>query len=152
MSLLCPCCTNVKLQGFLWLATRHDTAGIWNQSGGSFATEYGGLWDDDGDLDEFQSESKGLLDQTQGKIDPATSDNGANGVHHDEANTSRNELVFIGLAMDEENLKRELQRCLLTDDEMAEGPASWAATMSDPFPPWKEEDVEEQGEIVLDSL
>jgi hypothetical protein len=37
--------------------------------------------------------------------------------------------------MDEIGLYDSLQACLLTDDEMAEGPIEWQA-YPDPFPPW----------------
>jgi hypothetical protein len=47
----------------------------------------------------------------------------------------RQELVFIGIGMDEIGLYDSLQACLLTDDEMAEGPIEWQA-YPDPFPPW----------------
>ncbi len=80
---------------------------MWNQAGGSFATEYGGLWDDE--------ESSG----------------------GGEGDARRNELVFIGLGIDEAALREELRRCLLTEDEMAGGPEEWALRMSDPFPPWE---------------
>ena len=95
----------------MWLATRHETAGVWNQAGGSFATEYGGLWDDE-----------------------ESGDDGGDG---NDGDTRRNELVFIGLGIDEKALSEELQRCLLTEDEMAGGPEEWETRLSDPFPPWE---------------
>ena len=55
------------------------------------------------------------------------------------ADARRNELVFIGLGMDESSLTSELRRCILTEEEMAEGQAGWAR-MSDPFPPWEVDD------------
>lgn len=91
---------------------------MWNQAGGSFAVEYGGLWDEDDHSDHAQ---------TREQEDFA------------DANTRRNELVFIGLGMDEGFLTAELRRCLLTEEEMAGGPANWKR-LSDPFPPWEEED------------
>lgn len=94
----------------MWLATRNDAAGVWNQAGGSFATEYGGLWDDE---------------ESDGDDDAGS-------------NSRRNELVFIGLGMDEEALKAELQLCLLTEGEMAAGGAEgWGKRFADPFPPWE---------------
>lgn len=48
----------------------------------------------------------------------------------------RQELVFIGIGMDEIGMYDSLQSCLLTDQEMADGPIAWSQS-PDPFPPWK---------------
>lgn len=45
------------------------------------------------------------------------------------------QLVWIGIHMDEAALRAMLDSCLLTDAEMAEGPAAWG-TYPDPLPPW----------------
>jgi len=47
----------------------------------------------------------------------------------------RQELVFIGIDMDEIAIYDSLQECLLTDAGLALGPAAWAS-FSDPFPRW----------------
>ena len=151
----------------MWLATRNDDVGVWNQAGGSFATEYGGLWDDDGlnntedgkEVAEWENGSgKECQDQvgTEGAVvaggvgdgcgDGTTIGAACDG-HADEdmddgdAGSSstgvRNELVFIGLGMDEDALRADLERCLLTEEEMAGGPTEWERRLSDPFPAWK---------------
>lgn len=116
--------TPTPRQGLLWLATRHDTVGVWNQSGGSFATEYGGAWHDE----------------------EAGGEPGDGGGGSDDEDRPRNELVFIGIDMDRESLTSALDGCLLTDQEMVAGHAAWAL-MNDPFPLWLggEEDGAEQG-------
>eukprot|EP00879_Flechtneria_rotunda_P023271 GHRR01024614.1.p1 GENE.GHRR01024614.1~~GHRR01024614.1.p1 ORF type:complete len:181 (-),score=34.36 GHRR01024614.1:241-783(-) len=45
------------------------------------------------------------------------------------------ELVWIGINMDEAAIRRMLDACLLTDEEMALGPKGWAM-LDDPLPPW----------------
>jgi len=45
------------------------------------------------------------------------------------------ELVFIGIAMDEPAIRAALTTALLTDAEVAEGPAAWTS-FPDPFPVW----------------
>lgn len=112
------------MQGFLWLATRNDEAGVWTQAGGSFATEYGGTWDG-----EENEEGDDLGDS---EVDD-------DGSHDDDAggHTRCTELVFIGLGMDDDALKAELERCLLTEEEMAGGPEAWRERLEDPFPPWQ---------------
>lgn len=47
---------------------------------------------------------------------------------------ARQELVLIGIAMNEAELRRQLDACLLDEAEMAAGPAAWAL-LPDPFPP-----------------
>jgi G3E family GTPase len=54
--------------------------------------------------------------------DPATGD-------------ARQELVLIGIGMDEPALRARLDACLLTDNEMRFG-ASWWQNFEDPFPSW----------------
>ncbi|CAN0544012.1 unnamed protein product, partial [Ectocarpus sp. 8 AP-2014] len=121
-------------QGFLWLATREDSLGVWNQAGGSFATEYGGLWDDFHDADEQERERQGQGSGEHGTAAAAATvdDDGVEG-----GGARRNELVFIGLGMDEKVMRRKLQRCLLSEEEMALGSQEWERRFSDPFPPWE---------------
>lgn len=61
------------------------------------------------------------------------------------------QLVWIGIHMDEAELRRMLDACLLTDEEMAMGPDGWAA-FDDPLPAWatgeEEFEEEEDGEWV----
>jgi hypothetical protein len=47
----------------------------------------------------------------------------------------RQELVFIGIDMDEAAMRRALDAALLTDAEFAQGPGRWS-TLPDPFPRW----------------
>lgn len=130
-------------QGFLWLASRHDTAGVWNQAGGSFATEYGGSWDDHepdrqdaGGLEDVAAAAAAADTRANANANANASANNADAIM---ADARRNELVFIGIGMDETSLTSELRRCLLTEEEMAEGREGWAR-MFDPFPPWEVDD------------
>jgi uncharacterized protein (DUF736 family) len=54
------------------------------------------------------------------------------GVHGDR----RQELVFIGIDMDEPALRARLDACLLDAEEEAAGPAAWSG-LPDPFPAWE---------------
>jgi hypothetical protein len=60
------------------------------------------------------------------------------------------ELVWIGINMDEAGIRAMLDSCLLTDGELALGAEAWAAHIEDPLPPWVEGDEEfeesEEGE------
>eukprot|EP00878_Enallax_costatus_P042822 GHUV01050309.1.p1 GENE.GHUV01050309.1~~GHUV01050309.1.p1 ORF type:complete len:159 (+),score=22.87 GHUV01050309.1:1134-1610(+) len=46
------------------------------------------------------------------------------------------ELVWIGVDMDEAGIHCMLDACLLSDAEMSLGPEGWAA-LDDPLPPWE---------------
>ena len=48
----------------------------------------------------------------------------------------RQELVFIGQNLNEQEVVRELDACLLTDDELQAGKDYWRS-LADPFPVWQ---------------
>ncbi|WP_156755572.1 GTP-binding protein [Actinokineospora pegani] len=54
--------------------------------------------------------------------------------------TARQELVFIGIGLDPAEPARRLDPALLTDTELAEGPAAWK-TYEDPLPAWDDLDT-----------
>jgi G3E family GTPase len=47
----------------------------------------------------------------------------------------RQEMVFIGVGIDPVEITSELDACLLTEEEMAEGVKGWSR-LADPFPAW----------------
>jgi G3E family GTPase len=55
------------------------------------------------------------------------------------------DIVWIGVDMDEASLRAMLDVCLLTDEEMELGPAGWA-DFEDPLPPWDLEALEDEEE------
>ena len=54
----------------------------------------------------------------------------------------RNEIVIIGLKMNHEEVQKQLEGCLLTDEEFEIDPAEWME-MEDPLEPWPEYDNDE---------
>ena len=48
----------------------------------------------------------------------------------------RQELVFIGQSLDKEAMLEDLNKCLLSEDELLKGESYWE-TLDDPFPLWK---------------
>ena len=110
-----------RSKGFCWLATKHDFAAMWSQAGGSFRIEPAGRWWAVAPRDRWpeDTESRAWIES---KWEEPFGDR-------------RQEVVMIGVRLDESYTRSLLDSCLLTDDELAMGPESWAA-WPDPFPEW----------------
>jgi G3E family GTPase len=111
----------VRSKGFFWLATRHDWVGEMQQAGGALQHKAAGFW--------------WAAAPEAERPDPARARE-LLGIEWDARwGDRRQELVFIGIEMDEATLRRGLDAALLTDAEFASGPEGWA-TLRDPFPRW----------------
>jgi G3E family GTPase len=111
----------VRSKGFVWLATRHDLVGLWSQAGGAADLSAAGTWwasVERADWPTEQEAQEAILAEFQG----AWGDR-------------RQELVVIGIGMDQAALTARFDACLLTDEEMALGPAGWSS-FADPLPEW----------------
>lgn len=111
----------LRSKGFFWIASRMNVMGSWSHAGGSASAEPVGIW-------------YAALPESEWPTDPE--------FRRDiESNWEapwgdrRQELVFIGANMDRGALLAGLERSLLTDDELAGGPKTWA-TLTDPFSSW----------------
>lgn len=51
--------------------------------------------------------------------------------------------MFIGTDYNKEEIMKELDKALLTDEEMKVSPQEWNTTFTDPFPKW---DIPEESE------
>lgn len=111
----------VRSKGFFWLASRATRAGSWSQAGGACRYGVAGLWWAAVPREHWPGEEE-ALEIIRKNWDPATGD-------------ARQELVLIGVGMDEADLRARLDACLLTESEMRYG-ASWWANLPDPFPSW----------------
>ena len=107
----------VRSKGFFWLASRSRLAGSWSQAGGSCRSEPAGFW-------AAQDENGALISSEVASIQ------------------GKQELVLIGIDMNEERLTSMLDRCLLTDDELALGEDGWKSFL-DPFSPWTLQETHE---------
>lgn len=114
----------LRSKGFFWLASRPQFAGQWSQAGGVAQHGAAGMfwkaipqaqWPEDAEQREF------ILNNWQ-----------------EPFGDMRQELVFIGQHLDKNWMIRELNNCLLDDDELVRGQPYWK-TLSDPFPAWLEE-------------
>lgn len=111
----------LRSKGFFWLASRLDKIGVWSQAGCMARLDFGGFWWA-AIPREYWPDIPQIRDSIDRVWDPSVGD-------------CRQELVFIGIEMDDMEIYDSLQSCLLTDEELALGPSNWA-TFPDPFPKW----------------
>ncbi|HWL06844.1 MAG TPA: GTP-binding protein [Planctomicrobium sp.] len=114
----------VRSKGLIWLATRNDLGGDWSQAGNVFALNPAGDWaaasspEDWPDDPAFRQEVEDVWEEPWGD--------------------RRQELVIIGQDLQRDQITQLLNECLLTDEEMAAGPAVWDV-FEDPFDSWDDE-------------
>ena len=111
----------LRSKGFFWLASRLDKIGVWSQAGRVARLDFGGFW-----WAAIPHEHWPESDAFQAELEKKW---------HPEVGDCRQELVFIGIGMDEIAIYDSLQECLLTDDEFAAGIGAWK-DFQDPFPRW----------------
>lgn len=113
----------LRSKGFFWLASRPEWVGEISQAGGALTHQAAGFW--------WASDAAG------GQL-PADQDvlETVGEAWHPEYGDRRQELVVIGIDMDQTELERRLDACLLTDAECAAGWRRWQS-MNDPFPAWR---------------
>ncbi|CAL1125003.1 unnamed protein product [Cladocopium goreaui] len=97
----------LRSKGFFWLASRLDKIGVWSQAGRVARLDFGGFW------------WAAVPREHWPKVDTFQSD--LERKWHPEVGDCRQELVFIGIGMDEIAIYDSLQKCLLTDAEMSQG-------------------------------
>jgi len=113
----------LRSKGFFWLASRMGLTGLWSQAGSSASCEGAGMWYAALGKDEWPDEDEARIQIQADWLEPW--------------GDRRQELVFIGAGLDESELRAKLDGALLTEKELAAGPAKWAE-LSDPFPSWTE--------------
>jgi G3E family GTPase len=122
----------LRSKGYFWLASRYDFAGNWAQAGGACRHGAAGLW-------------WAAVDTAQWPDDPEYLAQIRKNWHADFGDR-RQELVFIGIGMDEADMCAKLDSCLLSDKEIGLGKDAWR-DLPDPFPRWgrdMEQDVLEE--------
>lgn len=111
----------VRSKGYFWLASRPEYAGSWSQAGGVARQGLAGSWWVSMPKERWPTDEESL-----GYI---------RSVWVEGVGDARQELVFIGMGMDEDLLRARLNDALLTDREMAEGLAKWIF-YPDPIEAW----------------
>jgi G3E family GTPase len=111
----------VRSKGFFWLASHPAMAGSWSQAGAVARHGPAGHWWAAVEAERWPRDPESverILDKWV-----------------DGVGDARQELVLIGMGMDEDALRARLDVCLLTDAEMALGPQAWVQ-WDNPFPDW----------------
>ncbi|WP_455911542.1 zinc metallochaperone GTPase ZigA [Pseudomonas putida] len=114
----------LRSKGFFWLASKHQDAGSWSQAGGLMRHGFAGRW--------WRFVPKSQWPQDQESVAAIMAN------WQLSTGDCRQELVFIGQNIDFNQMRAELDACLLTDEEMAVGVEGWRL-LADPFGPWLEQ-------------
>lgn len=116
----------MRSKGWFWLATRPDFVGSLSQAGGTMEVGAAGLWWASPQASEAPPE---VMEALQDDWDDRWGDR-------------RQELVLIGIDLDEAGLRSALDDCLLTEAELALDLALWQQ-FPDPFEAWQLSDAHE---------
>ncbi|MQT92225.1 zinc metallochaperone GTPase ZigA [Pseudomonas helleri] len=111
----------VRSKGYFWLASEPAMAGNWSQAGAVARHGPAGYWWAAIPQDRWPTDSESV-EHIRAKWDKDVGD-------------ARQELVLIGMDMDEAALRARFDACLLTDEEMALGPKGWMK-LANPLPGW----------------
>ena len=117
----------LRSKGFFWLATRMQAVGGWSQAGSACRTTHAGYWWAGVPAEAWPKDAVARSEILSGWQEP----------HGDR----RQELVVIGVGMNEQALRDGFEHCLVTDVEMAEGVEAWRL-FDDPFESWNPDQAE----------
>lgn len=114
----------LRSKGTLWIASRNDVYAEWSLAGSAWSLLPGGYWLACLPVEQWPSQDKQFIR------------NAAKDMCDDERiGDRRQEVVFIGLGIDREQIERILDKCLLDEKEMDLGEEVWKS-FNDPFEEW----------------
>lgn len=116
----------IRSKGYFWLASRPEFAGQWSQAGGMARYGFGSMFWKSVPKINWPTDNEYLESILKSWVEPF--------------GDMRQELVFIGQRLDQVKMRRALDNCLLTDDELLQGKSLWM-TFADPFPLWSDGNV-----------
>jgi len=108
-----------RAKGFFWLATRMDEVGGLNLAGSNLQCASAGTWWAAREQSVREAE---MPERTRNEWKESFGDR-------------RQTFAIMALKVDRPTLQSQLDTCLLTDEEMADGPEGWK-NFDDPFPSW----------------
>ena len=113
----------IRSKGYFWLGSRLEYAGQWSQAGGIARYGFAGLFWRSVPKRDWPTDEESLKTIKENWVEPF--------------GDMRQELVFIGQGLDQENMIKALDDCLVSEDDMLKGEEFWTS-LEDPFPPWEE--------------
>ncbi len=113
----------IRSKGFFWLGSRLEYAGQWSQAGGIARYGFAGMFWRSVPKQDWPTDEQTLSSIKANWVEPF--------------GDMRQELVFIGQSLDESAIKKALDECLVSEDDMLKGEEFWT-NLDDPFPPWQE--------------
>ncbi|MGO4904932.1 GTP-binding protein [Flavobacterium sp. W20_MBD1_R3] len=112
----------IRSKGLCWIASRPEQAINWSQAGGSMKAEGAGVWWASMPLGERMTFSNFV--EYQDTIEERWTANFGDRL---------NEIVFIGIALNEIEVRKQLEKCLCNADEMMDLQDGYFSS-KDPFP------------------
>ncbi|MBO6566451.1 MAG: GTP-binding protein [Pseudomonadales bacterium] len=112
----------IRSKGYFWLATRPRFAGHWSQAGGIAHFGFAGLFWKAVPKDNWPTDAESLASIKENWEEPF--------------GDMRQELVFIGQGLDQEEMTKALDACLLSEEDVLRGREYWTS-LADPFPVWE---------------
>ncbi len=113
----------IRSKGYFWLASRPEFAGQWSQAGGIARYGFGGMFWKSIPKENWPTDKDYLASIEKQWVEPF--------------GDMRQELVFIGQGLHQDDITQALDNCLLSEEEVLQGKAYWK-TLNDPFPAWEE--------------
>lgn len=113
--------TIIRSKGMFWLASRPDQALIWGQAGGSLKTDSAGVWWSSMSFEDRIRHVTFVENQALIESDWDT-----------RFGDRKVEIVFIGQDMDESKIRRDLDVCLSSDEEIKS--EKWIDGFNDNWP------------------
>lgn len=114
----------IRAKGRIWVASRHNEVGVWSLAGLASVLTYGGPWYAATPARDWPAEEAERALIMEEWVPPF--------------GDRRQEIAFIGVSMNESEIRERLSECLLTPEEMKGGPEAWQNLM-DPLPDWHDE-------------
>ena len=113
----------IRSKGFFWLGSRLEYAGQWSQAGGIARYGFAGMFWRSVPKQDWPTDEQTLASIKANWVEPF--------------GDMRQELVLICQGLDESAIKKALDECLVSEDDMLKGEEFWT-NLDDPFPPWQE--------------
>jgi G3E family GTPase len=117
----------IRSKGRYWIASQPDMCATWSQAGAVTRTEVAGMWWV-ASPNEYWPEDEESFKHIKSRWEEPYGDR-------------QQELVIIGINMNQTDLNNKFNDCLMTDEEISLGMVSWK-DLKDPFPKWEKVDEE----------